>query len=137
MNGALFVVRLRRCLALLGSSLAGACCDNSIGVRTRSPFEPMEARAVVSNCGATTGFTTSLVLAYPDTNPDKGGVFGVFDGRWPVTFQWLAKNELLVTFPACVASQTVKAQRLHNRMRIAYAQVPPDSATCAPIPMTK
>jgi hypothetical protein len=128
-------MRLHGCVALLGSSLVGACCDNSIAVRTRSPFEPMEARAVVGNCGATTGFTTSLVFAYPEANPTKGAVFAVFNGVLPVTFQWEGKDALRVTFPGCVASQTMKAQRVHNRMRIEYAQVPPDSRTCAPLPM--
>lgn len=130
-------MRLHRCFAVFGGLLASACCDDSIAVRNRSPYEAMEARAIVSNCGATTDFTTTLVFAYPEADPGRGGAFAVFNGRPPVTFQWQNKNELRVTLPACVASRTLKAERVHNRMLIAYAQVPPGSETCAPLPITE
>lgn len=96
-------------IGLAASSLQGCMflCEHDVTVRAPSPDGEWLAAAYVRNCGATTGFTTHVVIMEKGEKPDPSGDIFVAEagtarrsshGGPQVQLRWLAPDRLRVSY---------------------------------------
>jgi hypothetical protein len=78
--------------------LFGDCGTDEV-TRSRSPDSRYDAVVYTLNCGATTGWATSVAILSPsEAVPRQGGNVANFDGMVKVQLRWPAADSLTLTY---------------------------------------
>lgn len=131
---------MRRAATLLTIGLAGSLlqgclfmCGDEVTVRAPSPDGEWLAAAYVRNCGATTGFTTHVVIMEKGEKPDASGDVFVAEagtarqsphGGPEIQLRWLAPDRLRVSYGEGteVWFQAVRKRGLHVAYEVVRAK---------------
>jgi hypothetical protein len=118
----------------LASAILGGClfdCGDTINLEKTSPEQKYVATVFERDCGATTDYSTIVVLRRfkRSFDPESGRIF-IVKGRVPVTLTWTDPNRLLVKCPECAPEgemnkpqdKVFKREKEWNGVSISYAR---------------
>jgi len=119
-------------LCFAAAILAGCLidCGDTINLEKTSPAQKYVATVFERDCGATTDYSTIVVLRRfgSSFDPESGRIF-IMKGRVPVTLTWADSSSLLITRPECgpeddrnVKDKVFKRERKWNGVSISYAR---------------